>query len=409
MLLTGSKFMSRRSTSFVAPLFLFCLALSYAQSPDLPPGPAQSKVITACLQCHESSIIVQQRLTKVGWTREVDKMIKWGVVVGPGDREAFIEYLSTNFPDDKGPYVAPKTAGTKDGQERLSTCVDQGESKTDSSLAACQGRQDGGAAEAAAPEQEGKKRNWFRSWLDMADEVQATQPDWLSPIATTSGRLKQEFRYDIWDQPSAGGNHTYQFGGNKGLEFITSSWTQLLIGVPTYTLISPNGPPGGFGDLPLMLKLRISSSQPTEGNYLLTFILGATVPTGSHRYGSSVAVLTPSLAFGKGWKRFDVQSTFGASLTVGDTAIIGRQLLWNTTFQYQAAWKLWPELEANATFYDARRYAGNTQLFLTPGLGFGRVHLSGRFRFSSGVGLQIAATRFHTYNHRWMFSTRVSF
>jgi hypothetical protein len=25
------------------------------------------------------------------------------------------------------------------------------------------------------------------------------------------------------------------------------------------------------------------------------------------------------------------------------------------------------------------------------------------------VGVQIAATQFHTYNHRWMISTRVSF
>ena len=90
-----------------------------------------------------------------------------------------------------------------------------------------------------------------------AEQVQATQPDWLSPLATTSGRLKQEFRYDIWDQPASGGNRNYQFGGNKGLELITSSRTQILIGVPTYTLVSPSGPPAGFGDLPLMLKFRI--------------------------------------------------------------------------------------------------------------------------------------------------------
>lgn len=68
------------------------------------------------------------------------------------------------------------------------------------------------------------------------------RPDWLSALATTSGRLKNEFRYDFWDQPSGGGNRTYQLGGNKGLEFITSSRTQLLVGVPIYTVQSPNGP-----------------------------------------------------------------------------------------------------------------------------------------------------------------------
>ena len=254
-----------------------------------------------------------------------------------------------------------------------------------------------------------KKNNVFRWWLRTAEQVQATQPDWLSPLVTTSGRLKQEFRYDIWDQPAAGGNRNYQFGGNKGLEFITSSRTQLLVGVPTYTLVSPNGPPGGFGDLPLMLKVRLASAERTEGNYLLTFILSATAPTGSHRYGAGNAVLTPTLALGKGWGRFDVQSTFGANLPAGDTAKLGRQLQWNTAFQYRAAWKLWPEFEANSTFYKTGKYAGNTQLFLTPGLGFGRVRVGRGFRFSSAVGMQIAATQFHTYNHRLVFSERLSF
>jgi hypothetical protein len=72
-------------------------------------------------------------------------------------------------------------------------------------------------------------------------------------------------------------------------------------------------------------------------------------------------------------------------------------------------WKLWPELEVNSAFYTTGKYAGETQLFLTPGLGIGRAHLAGRFRLSSAVGVQIAATQFHIYNHRWMFSTRVSF
>ena len=243
----------------------------------------------------------------------------------------------------------------------------------------------------------------------MAEQAQAAQPDWLSPLATTSGRLKQEFRFDTFDQPSANGNRTYQLGGNKGLELITNWRTQILVGLPSYTLVSPNGPSGGFGDLPLMLKFRIASAERSEGNYLLTFILGAMAPTGSHRYGAGEAVLTPTLAFGKGWKRFDVQSTLGANLPAGDTAKLGRQLQWNTAFQYQATWKLWPELEVNSTFYKTGRHAGDKQVFLTPGLGFGRARVGGRFRFSSAAGMQIAATRFYTYNHRWIFSERLSF
>jgi hypothetical protein len=261
----------------------------------------------------------------------------------------------------------------------------------------------------SAQPKETKKRGLFRSWLHMAAQTQARQPDWLSPLATTSGRLKQEFRYDIWDQPAAQGNRTYQFGGGKGLEFITSSRTQILAGIPSYTLHSPNGSPGGFGDLPLMLKFRIASAERGEGNYLLTFVLGATAPTGSHRYGAGDAVLTPTIAAGKGWGRFDAQSTFGANLPAGSTAKLGRQLQWNTAFQYQAAWKLWPEMEVNSTFYKTGPHAGDKQVFLTPGLGFGRVRLGKGFRFSSAAGLQIAVTKFHAYDHRWMFSERFSF
>lgn len=264
-------------------------------------------------------------------------------------------------------------------------------------------------AQCGAKTEEKKARHLFRSWLHMAGEAQAKQPDWLSPLATTSGRLKNELRYDIWDQPATQGDRTYQFGGGKGLEFITSSRTQILAGIPSYTLHFPNGAPGGFGDVPLMLKVRIASAERGEGNYLLTFILGATAPTGSHRYGAGDGVLTPTVALGKGWGRFDVQSTFGASLPTGHTAKLGRQLQWNTAFQYQAFWKLWPELEVNSTFYKTGTNAGDKQIFLTPGLGFGRVRIARGFRFSTAAGMQIAVTQFHTYDHRWMFSERISF
>ena len=82
----------------------------WSQSPDLPPGPVQGKVRTACLECHDSHIIVQQRLSKAAWTKEVDKMIKWGAVVDASDRDPLIDYLSSNFGVDQPPYVPPRTS-----------------------------------------------------------------------------------------------------------------------------------------------------------------------------------------------------------------------------------------------------------------------------------------------------------
>jgi hypothetical protein len=253
------------------------------------------------------------------------------------------------------------------------------------------------------------KSGLFRSWWRMAEHTQVKQPDWLSPIATTSGRLKQEFRYDIWRQTTASGETDYTFGGGKGLELIVAPRIQVLVGLPSYVAHMPSGRRDGFGDTPLMLKFRIASAPRTQGDYLLTLLIIATVPTGSLAIGMHNAVLSPEIAFGKGWGRFDVQSTLGPNLPTGDTSRLGRQFLWNSAFQYRAGWKLWPELEVNSTSFLTGKSAGKTQAYLTPGLGFGRAHLWRHLSFSAGAGLQIAATDFHTYNHRWVFSARFPF
>ncbi len=88
-----------------------------AQSPklseDLPAGNMQQKATTACLECHEARIILQQRLSKAAWTKEVDKMVKWGAVVDPNDRDALIDYLSTNFSPEQPAFSAPRTSTEK--------------------------------------------------------------------------------------------------------------------------------------------------------------------------------------------------------------------------------------------------------------------------------------------------------
>src|SRR5215470_5863594 len=84
--------------------------LAFAQSPNeqLPAGAGKDKVEAACLTCHEARIIVQQRLGKGAWGKEVDKMAKWGAEVDPKDRDVLVDYLSANFTPDQSPYEAPK-------------------------------------------------------------------------------------------------------------------------------------------------------------------------------------------------------------------------------------------------------------------------------------------------------------
>lgn len=86
---------------------------------DLPAGPMQAKATTACLECHEARIILQQRLSRAAWTKEVDKMTKWGAVVDGADRDALIDYLSSNFSPDK-PAYEPQRTTDKNGSGRTS-------------------------------------------------------------------------------------------------------------------------------------------------------------------------------------------------------------------------------------------------------------------------------------------------
>ena len=109
-----------------APIFLLMLSLAVpwarAQKPqtnptaDLPAGSMQAKATTVCTECHEARIVLQQRLSKPAWTKEVDKMTKWGALVDPADRDALIDYLSTNFSPDKPAYEPQRTAADKPGK-----------------------------------------------------------------------------------------------------------------------------------------------------------------------------------------------------------------------------------------------------------------------------------------------------
>jgi len=96
-----------------AVLTAVALAQETKPSADLPPGPMQAKATTACTECHEGRIILQQRLSKAAWTKEVDKMVKWGAVVDPSDRDALIDYFSSNFSPDRPPYEPPRTSADK--------------------------------------------------------------------------------------------------------------------------------------------------------------------------------------------------------------------------------------------------------------------------------------------------------
>jgi hypothetical protein len=62
-----------------------------------PAGPAKAIADQACLNCHASDVVRQQKLTEKQWTANLTKMIGWGAEVPEDRREELIRYLAANF------------------------------------------------------------------------------------------------------------------------------------------------------------------------------------------------------------------------------------------------------------------------------------------------------------------------
>jgi mono/diheme cytochrome c family protein len=64
---------------------------------SLPEGAGVEVLRARCLSCHGSDLIESQRLARDGWTREIDKMVRWGATVSETERAALVPYLASHF------------------------------------------------------------------------------------------------------------------------------------------------------------------------------------------------------------------------------------------------------------------------------------------------------------------------
>src|SRR5580704_9011247 len=62
--------------------------------------------------------------------------------------------------------------------------------------------------------------NYFDNWYTRVAAAQDSQPHWMTPLATVTPRLEQEFRYDQYWQHQATGASLDNIDGGKGLELI---------------------------------------------------------------------------------------------------------------------------------------------------------------------------------------------
>ncbi len=262
---------------------------------------------------------------------------------------------------------------------------------------------------------------WWERYEARVTATQNEQPHWLTPLVTVTPRLEQEFRTDFLHYYSTKGYAIWNYGNGKGLEFIPEKHTEIIINVPPYFNRS-NGESDGFGDISFLAKERIFSRNEEHGNGIVTFFLGASVPTGKNGNGSCCTIVTPTLAMGKGYGQWAFTTTAGGSLPVTNSKGLGHTIAWNNTLQYRLAKTgvarlFWPEVESNTSFYVGGANDGKTASYVTVGVVAGRIPLMShsqtvagkRLGLTLGVGEQIALTHFNTYNHETILTLRVPF
>lgn len=253
------------------------------------------------------------------------------------------------------------------------------------------------------------QNTFVAKWLNSVSRAQNEQPHWVTPIVLVTPRLEQEFRADFVRQLLTDGHENWVYDNGKGLELIPARHIELLFNLPPFLQHTAAKTSDGLGDVSFLMKYRILAANEKMGNYILTAFFGGSVPTGTYKNGVNSAQLLPSLGGGKGWGKFDVESTLGGTLPVDSVNLVGRSILWNSVVQIHAGKYLWPEVEANATYFKGGPNDGKAQNFLTPGLMLGRFPVHNRIGITFGAGMQIATSRNPLYNRALILTGRIPF
>jgi hypothetical protein len=259
---------------------------------------------------------------------------------------------------------------------------------------------------------------YFQHWFDRVNAAQASQPSWMPPLVTTTPLLLELVRYDQFWEHAGNGANVNVFDGNHFMELIPTTTNEILINPPAYQQRSGGMPASGWGDWPFLgFKQRLLSANAQEGNYILTSLLTVQVPSGNKAFTNLGAIITPSIAGGKGWGNFVVQAAFAVPIPTSHESTIGYAPTLNVALQYHLLQYLWPEVEINTTDYLTGARAGKVQTFITPGVMFGIYPIAGRIRTIVGAGYQVAVTPKLTrspvltpvYDHAWILSVRMLF
>jgi hypothetical protein len=253
---------------------------------------------------------------------------------------------------------------------------------------------------------------FFKAWEDRVRATSARQPAWPVPVVAPSSVIVQLARVDFVHQYTSTHTETWNYDNGKGVNLIPFARTEFDINLPPYIQHDTPKVHDGAGDLSFVAKYRPFAANE-GGNYSTAVQVAFSAPTGSYKNGSAAATVTPTVVAGKGFGNFDIQSAIGGILPMSSTLTIGRTISWNTVAQYKVGRYLWPELEANASYYHGGPNDGRNQVFLTPGLIVSKIKLcqdpKDRLGLVVGTGMQIATSKWHSYNHSLVLTVRMTF
>jgi hypothetical protein len=259
-------------------------------------------------------------------------------------------------------------------------------------------------------------QDYFLNYFTRATQTQNEQPHWMTPVVTVTPRLEQELRYDQSFQSAQHGEETTNWGSGKGIELIPWETIEVILGIPNYESHEYPGKTGvanrgtdDFADWTALIKYRILSANEENGNYIVTAFLGFNAPTGTSGNTQRHVEYIPTIAAGKGFGDFDVQSTVGVTLPDGGMSRIGMPVAYNTAFQYHLFEYFWPEFETNYTWFPNGEHKGKSQVYLTPGLILGRFPIWERIKVNIGAGYQQAVTKYQMYHNAWVITARLTF
>jgi hypothetical protein len=83
----------------------------------------------------------------------------------------------------------------------------------------------------------------------------------------------------------------------------------------------------------MVVKYRLASGNAKHHNYSIGAQVQGVGTTGSYKNGTLRNQINSTAIGGKGFSRFDIQSSIGGALPVGSIHAAGRNVVWNTVGQ----------------------------------------------------------------------------